>query len=145
MLYYDNRTVKERFPERESKARGRKNGKITSGIKSILRGGIKICINCVHNLFRNIPGCNGFGKYIPNFGIAVKESDFEYYYIDHYATKSTEEFIKKLKKTDAYHQNVINLKKIEVYFAINKITKEKLDLFERKTKYNLSQYRQQIK
>ena len=145
LLYYDNRTVKERFPERESRARGIKKGKIASGIKSILWGGLKININCVHNLFGNIPGCNGFGKYIPNFGISVKESDFEYYYIDHYATKSTEEFIQKLKRTDAYNENDINLKKIDVYFIINKITKEKLDLIERETKYNMSKYREQIK
>ena len=35
--------------------------------------------------------------------------------------------------------------KIKTYFDINKITKEKLDLIENRTKINLSNYRNRIK
>ena len=62
LLYYDNRPLSIRFPEREAKAREKKTGGI-SGIKSIIRGRIKnIKIKCVHNLDSDIKGCNGFGK-----------------------------------------------------------------------------------
>ena len=36
------------------------------------------------------------------------------------------------------------IKKIEVYFGYNKITKEKNDLIEKETKFNLTDYRNKI-
>ena len=36
------------------------------------------------------------------------------------------------------------MEKIKVYFGYNEITKEKIDLIERETKYNLSIFRNQI-
>ena len=74
------------------------------------------------------------------------ESDFEYYYIEHYACKSTEEFIdNKLLKEDVFHKFDNNMDKIEWYFKYNKITKEKIDMIENKTKYILTNYRSRIK
>ena len=100
LLYYDNRTLKERFPEREIKARGKKKG-TGSTIKSILRGHIPgIKINSVHTLNNNLKNCDGFGNPIKIVGISCLKSDFEYYYIDHYNFKSTQEFIDKVNKGD---------------------------------------------
>ena len=49
-LYYDNRSLLIRFPEREDKARGKKTGGLST-IKSIIRGGLKkIKISCIHRL-----------------------------------------------------------------------------------------------
>ena len=69
------------------------------------------------------------------------DADFDNYYINHYACKSTEEFIDKFKKTDVFHRKDINMEKIKWYFAYNKITEEKINYIERETKYNLSSYR----
>jgi hypothetical protein len=128
LLYYDNRPLKERFPEREIKARGKKNG-TSNGIKSILKGHIpRIEINCIHTLNHNLKNCDGFGNPTKIVGISCERSDFEYYYIDHYNFKSTQEFIDKVNKGDVlfYKDNIIE--RIRVYFALNKMTKEKIDL-----------------
>ena len=93
LLYYDQRPLKERFPQREKKARGVKIGD-WNGIKSILRGHIpNITIECVHTLNHKLKTCDGFGHPKQIDGIITKNADFEYYYIDHYYSKSTEEFI----------------------------------------------------
>ena len=137
-LYYENKPVKERFTEKEPNVRGKKNGGV-QGIKSVIRGNIKnVEITCPHTLFKRTRSCDGFGKRKKINSIITKEPDFEYYYIEHYACKSTEEFIiNKLLKTDVMHKYDNNMDKIKWYFKYNKVTKEKIDMIEKKTKYNL--------
>ena len=144
LLNYDNRTLSERFPEREKKARGKKTGK-NQGIKSILRGNILTKVYDVHILNQNLTGCDGFGNIRSIKGISTDISDFKYHYIDHYYSKSTEEFITKLKRGSAVHGFDLThiLKRIDVYFSINEITKKKLDYIEKKTNLNLSKFRTQ--
>ena len=145
LLYYDSRPLKERFPEREMKARGVKKG-TSNGIKSILKGHIpKIKINCVHTLNKKLKNCDGFGRPTKIFGFCSESSDFEYYYIDHYNFKSTQEFIDKVNKGDAlfYKDNIIE--RIKTYFRYNSLTKEKIDLIEKGTQLNLSEFRNQLK
>ena len=145
LLYYEDKPVKERFTEKQASARGKKKGG-PQGIKSVIRGNINnIEITNPHTLSKHTRSCDGFGKTKKIRNIFTLESDFEFYYIEHYYCKSTEEFIKnKLIKTDVFHKNSINYKKIEVYFGYNKITKEKIDLIEKETKFNLTDYRNKI-
>ena len=141
LLYYDNRTLKERFPEIELKARGVKKGP-GNAVKSITRGHKpKIEIKDVHNLYNTYKNCDGFGKPAKINGISCEISDFEYYYIDHYNFKSTEEFIDKINKGDVlyYKDNIMD--RIRTYFGINKITIEKIEFIEKETKMNLSEFR----
>ena len=58
---------------------------------------------------------------------------------------STEEFIEKAMKTDAFYKQDRSLVKLDSYFTNNKITKEKLDLVKNRTHLNLSKYRNLIK
>ena len=93
LIYYDNRSLIERFPEREIKARNKKTGGL-SIVKTIIKGGIKnLKINCIHRISTKIKGCDGFGNKIELIGIETKNSDYDNFYIDHYYCKSTEEFI----------------------------------------------------
>ena len=144
-LYYEDKPLKERFTEREPNARGKTKGK-DQGIKSVLRGNLRdVEITSPHFLYEKTRSCDGFGKRKRLTSIITLESDFEYYYIDHYACKSTEEFIQnKLIRTDVYHKVDINMEKIKWYFEYNKITKEKIDMIENRTKYNLTKYRSKI-
>ena len=143
LLYYDQRPLKERFTERERKARGLKRGD-WNGIKSILRGHISnIKINCVHTLNHKLRSCDGHGKIKPIDGIITKDADFQDYYIDHYYSKSTEEFINKITKGDALFVDN-RMARIRTYFAYNQITKEKIDLIEKGTGLNLSEIRRKI-
>ena len=113
LLYYENRPLKIRFPEKEKKARGVEIGDwngiklppfilfliaffylINKIVKSILKGKIpNITIECVHTLNHKLKTCDGFGNPKKIEGIITKPADFKYYYIDHYYCKSTEEFI----------------------------------------------------
>ena len=138
LLHYDNRTLKERFPEKVKRAREAKIGGIGT-VKSILKGHIpNIKINCVHTLNHNLKSCDGKGNFKEIYGIQTKISDFYYYYIDHYNFKSTEEFINKINKGDVlYHKDNI-IKRIKVYLSVNEITKEKIDMIEKSIKINLS-------
>ena len=138
-LYYEDKPLKERFTEREPNARGKKKGK-DQGIKSVVRGNLtKLVIDCPHTLSEKTRSCDGFGNRRKKTSIVMKEADFEYYYIKHYACKSTEEFIQqKLIRTDVYHKIDNNMEKINWYLLYNRVTKEKIDMIENRTKYNLS-------
>ena len=116
------------FLKEKKKHKEKKKGK-DQGVKSILRGNILTNVNDVHILNQSLTGCDGFGniKYIK--GISTDISDFNYYYIDHYYSKSTEEFINKLMRGSAVHGFELyhKLRRIDVYFAINDISKKKID------------------
>jgi len=146
LLYYDNRSLAERFPEKEKKWKDIKIGG-TEGIKSILKGNINIKIYDTHILNSKLISCDGFGKIKEIQNIVTNESDHYYNYIDHYYTKSTEEFINKLMRGDVIHLNLtwINLQKIDVYFSLSDITIEKINYIENKTKLDLSKFRHILK
>lgn len=145
LLYYDNRTLAERFPEKQKKWKNIKIGG-AEGIKSILRGNIDIEINDVHVLNSSLIGCDGFGNIKQPIDRFTNESDHYYYYIDHYFSKSTEEFVNKLiKGSVALGHNYDYGYRIRIYFSINDITLDKIIYIENRTKYNLTKYRQKLK
>ena len=144
LLYYDNRTLQERFQVKEPKARGKETGGI-SQIKSLVRGKIpKLFIQSIHFGTRQYNMCDGFGNKRKYNGIYTNKTDFKYYYFIHYFSKSTEEFINKIKRGDALY-NMKILGNIRKYFLINTITIEKINMFEKQLKLNLSKYRNEIK
>ena len=130
LKFYDKRILSKRFTEVA------KNINYCYG-KTILRGRIEnLKISSTHTLDKHIGRCNGFGKIIKMKSISCKVPDYKYFYIDHYYSKSTEEFIYKLNKGDAIvDQNTKNkYYRIKLYFRFNKITKEKIrttDLLEK--------------
>ena len=143
LIHYDNRSLFERFPEKEKQAKYPKpKFKGIMSIKSIIRGNLtNITINEIHGLTDQVIGCNGFGKII-NFMPNTKTPDFRNFYIDHYYSKSTEEFIIKINKGDAFFANDVSqkIKRLQTYFKFNKMTKEKVIYFERETKLNITKY-----
>lgn len=144
LLYYDNRTLQERFPIKEPKARGKRTGG-TSPIKSLVRGKIpKLYIQSIHFGNRKYNMCDGFGNKRNYTGYSTNKADFKYYYFIHYFSKSTEEFINKIKRGDAVYNMKIS-ENIRKYFMINRITVEKLNMFEKRLKINLSKYRNKLK
>lgn len=145
LLYYENRPLKERFPEIEDNAKIN-NINVTIFIKCILKGHIpNIKIRSVHSLNHNLQSCDGFGNYVKNKGPFASHPDFRNYYIDHYNFKSTEEFIKKINKGDVLYYKDNQLQRIIFYFKYNKVTKEKIKLIEEGTGLNLSAIRNKFK
>ena len=136
LKYYDNRSLYTRFTENY------KNEKFCIG-KTIIRGRIEnLKIISLHLLDKNIGRCNGFGKIIKikKKTTSCEVPDYKYFYIDHFYSKSTEEFINKINKGDAaYYQNIQNKYiRIKFYFRFNKITKEKMNFIIKKTNLNFS-------
>ena len=60
----------------------------------------------------------------------MNNSDLENYYIDHYYSKSVEEFINKINKGDCYFEQKEKYKKkrIRRYFDFNEMTLKKITL-----------------
>ena len=147
LIYYDNRPLHIRFPELEPYARYNINGS-RNFIKSILRGHIpNVSINNVHKLTQKLKGCNGFGNPQVIHGCTTPNSDFRFYYIDHYYSKSVEEFVEKLNKGDVLYGQRTSFKyaRIRIFFKENNITFEKLKFIENHTKLNLTEYKIRLK
>ena len=140
LIYYDNRTLHERFPEIQniSKTGGKTKYNF---VKSIMKGNIpKIYIYNTHFLSKKLKSCNGFGKIYQLVGQRLRKNDFEFYYIDHYYSKSLEEYVSKINKGCAHYDQSIKYKKdrIKIFFNINKITIEKLNFIEKNVGINLT-------
>lgn len=137
-LFYENRSLLQRFKEIDPYAKKRKIDKHSNG-KSILRGHISnIKITNFHCISDKLKACDGFGRENENI-----QKDYEYYYFNHYFCKSTEEFIDKLKKGDVYKGTVKG--KINKYFSYNKITYQKINYIENEIGVNLSHFKKFIK
>ena len=144
LLYYDNRSLAERFPII------RWDSPLYT-LKTILKGNLtRVKFQTTHWLDRNIKGCDVLGKYIkPNRDVKLYNNDLnisKLYYIDHYCFKSTEEFITKINKGDGIfgHKDNIRYHKIKLYFESNKITMNKIIYIEKKTGLNLTNYKLQL-
>ena len=136
LIYYENKSVIERFPERSYKM-GKKVWH-RSNVKSIIRGNLKnISITNVHYLSSKIKSCNGFGNKVNIFHLHTLDIDFNFYYLIHYFSKSLEEFVEKLMRTDAVYSKDSKMKRIKQYLKYNSITKEKLHYLENATKINI--------
>ena len=131
-IHYKNRSLFERFPKYKTN--------VTS-IKSIVRGHISnLNINSIHGVNYKYKACNGFGHLYNKKKIMT---DFKYYYFDHFYFKSTEEFIDKINRGDAFFNinKKIKFRKINNYFRYNTITIEKIKLFEKRTGINMDYFK----
>ena len=145
LIFYDNRTLAERFPYINWKS------KIFT-VKSMIRGKIKnVTFKTSHWLDRSITGCNSIGKKVKPKKIKkmnnINNLDPRYYYIDHYCFKSTEEYISKINKGDGIfgYNNLTRMYKIHLYFLYNNITLQKINFIEKETGFNLKEYKLKIK
>ena len=148
LLYYDNRSLHERFPVLEPNAR-LNNRSYYSSIKTILRGHIpNLKFKVMHIFDRKIKGCNGDGEIQElNKFDHMKNPDYENFYIDHYYSKSLEEFVEKINKGDVYFENAefFKMHRIKRFFKINDLTIEKIKYIEENTGLDLKHYRHKLK
>ena len=148
LIYYDNRSLHERFPDIEPNTKKKKKG-IKYRVKCILRGHNPNNELSYYDLVsKKFKGCNGYGKKALLFNRAfTKNPDFENYYIDHYYSKSVEEFVKKVNKGDGFFEKKTIYKKhrIKRYFNFNEITLEKIEYIEKNTGIDLKNYKKKLK
>ena len=140
LLHYENRTLKDRFPEKESIPSKKKIAQHVL-VKSIIRGNISnVVLDCEHKLSNEFKGCNAEGIETSLEGCSMLTPDYENYYIDHYHYKSVDEFIEKLNLG-----NVNKTEELNNYFEYNKITSDKFDYIQKNTKLDLSSYKKALK
>ena len=148
LIYYDNRTLHERFPDIEPDAKANKKG-VEHRAKAILRGhNPNKNITCWQLISKKFTGCNGYGKEAELVNRAyIKKSDFENYYIDHYYSKSLEEFVKKVNKGDGFFEKKTNYKihRIRRYFKYNEMSLEKIKYIEKNTGIVLKKFKKKLK
>jgi hypothetical protein len=142
LIHYDNRPVIERFTQKGKNVKKNKFNRL-GFVKTIIRGHIPINITNNHILNKKIKGCDGEGRKIRYKWILNNNPDYEKYYINHYYSKSLEEFIFKLKRGDAEKgaTKENDLYQIKKYFYINKITFPKINYMEKHLGIDLSQYK----
>ena len=80
LLYYDNRSLVERFPQKERKWKNKKLGGIEI-IKSILKGNLDFRLHDIHIINSSLISCDGFGNIKEVQDIFTNYSDHYYYYI----------------------------------------------------------------
>lgn len=151
-LYYQNISLFKRFPNKVSKSIEN-----LLQVKMIIKGGIKgIRINSTAHCYLlnnnyHLIKCNGFGEQITQNGFLTDKTDYDFYYIDHFFCKSTEEFVNKLVKGDALKigkaLEKYKINRIKRYFKYNILTKKKIEIIEKglKLKLNLSSFKNEIK
>lgn len=133
-LFYEPKPLKERFNKEFDIRKIEINEKYIfyySAGKSIIRGGLKLKWGHFPHYIDNNIKCRPNGEIINNY---FSPPQYSTAYISHYFSKSTEEFIERLKRGDVmvkpddeyYKQRIFNY-----YFLFNKITKEKLNLFKK--------------
>ena len=133
LLYYDNRSVQERF------STPLYNHPSNIVIKSTVRGGLPHNywrFQChVHTSNMKVNNCNSQGEKIAYYAGANKPANHTFAALKHYYTKSVEEYAKKSKRGDSYiffgFNEAQKLKRIKKYFGYNNYTIEKENLFKK--------------
>ena len=128
LLYYDNRSVLERFPiplytNKENRL-----------VKSIIRGNLKKKVfykSSSHVPNKRLHICNSLGKILKRYSqFYLKPPVLKNAYLMHFTTKTAEEFINKIKR--GFLNVPYNITdRIKYFFEINDFSEEKLKMFEK--------------
>ena len=134
LLYYDNRSIEERFTTPLP------NAYDNMIIKSTVRGGLKENYwkksTNTHTSLMNYTCCNSLGQIMDYRANNYKKFNFSYAALKHYYTKTVEEYVHKTKRGEGHliytpFNNKRKYHKINNYFYYNKRTTEKLKLFKK--------------
>jgi len=132
-VYYERKPLLERFTETYNYNEIKKDDDkyfIAAG-KSLVRGGLNISWYHFPHYLKDIVNCRPNGNLLKN---PLSYPNHSNAFIKHFATKSTEEYaLKMFKETvnssyKSNKENIIYLIK-NYYFRINKVTEEKIKLF----------------
>ena len=131
LIYYDNRTLVERFTTPNFRERD------NIYVKSIVRGGLNKTIflpnKSNHIPEKNLTICNSKGNIINiNNSFAISPPIFDNGYLKHFVTKTAEEFCEKIIRGHPRNVGFNPKERIKLFFNYNKFSKEKLKIFEKK-------------
>jgi len=139
LLYYDNRSVIQRFTSPCYKNRENRL------VKSIIRGNLNKRVfypfSSNHVPHKRLLICNSMGKRLKHYsGYYLKPPLLKNAYLMHYNTKTAEEYIQKIKRGS--NQNIVyNISEsIKRFFEINDFTEEKIKIFEKAFNRSFEQF-----
>ena len=133
-LYYESKPLSKRFiyPLDIAKINIDSKHLFFSAAKTIVRGRLNITWGHLPHYINNTKNCRPSGKILKNYFSPPQLSKA---WLSHYITKSTEEFIQRLKRGDVLLKPNLHYIKNRIdnyYFAFNKFTVEKSELFKKK-------------
>ena len=138
-LYYEPKPVIERFtyPFYFTNKSMNYNKFLISGAKTIVRGRLNIIWQHFPHFLNNTINCRPDGTILNNY---FSSPQYSIAYINHYTTKSTEEFAERLNKGDVIlkvDKAYLKARIYNYYFVFNSMTKEKITLLKKKLKYKI--------
>ncbi len=139
LLHYENRTLIERF------TRAVREHKANRFVKSITRGGLNRTLfgfdKSSHFPSDKLILCDSSGKTSDRYSDVIEPPIYEFAHVSHYSTKSTEEYVNKIRRRYPGVNNTNYEESIDVYFGTNKFTKEKLKIFEDSFNHKFPDYK----
>ena len=129
-LEFEDRPLNERFTEQANIL-----AKANTVTKVIIRGNLEnysLRKNYgPHELFYSNRSCDSNGKI--RLGVHVNPPEYKTSILNHYFTKTINEFCRKIKRGHAYYNltydNKLFFRTFNMFFRYNKKTKEKIDIF----------------
>ena len=137
-LYYEDKPLKARFTKRI-----KINEKINTVVKVIIRGNLinyssRKIIDDPHKIFKSNKTCDSNG--IIKYGRYINPPQYKYATLNHYYTKTIEEFCRKIKKGDVFSNRTLGIRLIKYFynkfFKYNKKTKSKILIFNKEFNLN---------
>ena len=137
LIYYDNRTLNERFPEPYFQCRDNVH------VKTILRGGLNKTVflekKSNHVPEKGVTICDSKGNIRQKYNaFAISPPIYDYGYIKHFTTKTAEEYTNKILRGLTRNRKLRPEERVKLFFQYNKFSEEKLKVFE--NKFNLIYY-----
>ena len=127
IVKYDNRSLNERFSNQLY------NSESNKFVKSIIKGNLNlnpwVYDQTSHRPKHQLRTCDSNGNRVKTFNDVVIPPIIEKVYLKHFATKTIEEYIEKIKRGHPSQTILLN-KWIDNFFKLNKVTKEKIALIE---------------
>ena len=144
LIYYNNESLKKRFTKVANVVF------FNSQIKSIIKINNKSNIiwgnRGAHRPLVNVKNsCDSLGNPVGKDVWQINPPQYRFIYLDHYFTKSSEEFAKRFVRGVASYLKEYNKTKyyerlLDTYFDINNFSLHKLSIFEKKINASLKEY-----
>lgn len=137
IVKYDNRSLNERF------SNPLYNSEANKFVKSIIKGNLNlnpwVYDQTSHRPKHQLRTCDSNGNRVKTFNDVVIPPIIEKVYLKHFATKTIEEYIEKIKRGHPSQTILLN-KWIDNFFKLNKVTKEKIALIENLFNLTINKY-----
>ncbi len=137
IVKYDNRSLNERF------SNPLYNSEANKFVKSIIKGNLNlnpwVYDQTSHRPKHQLRTCDSNGNRVKSFNDVVIPPIIEKVYLKHFATKTIEEYIEKIKRGHPSQTILLN-KWIDNFFKLNKVTKEKIALIENLFNLTINKY-----